>query len=226
MIRARDKKKTLSLGPISDMYHVTDVEALQQAHRDYAESRVLSAHPVEIVHMLYQVAIDNLNAAISHLRNRDHFARSQAVTKAQSAIHELILALDHSVNAPFTRTLSDLYHYSLQQITTGHGKQSEQAFREALSILTTLASAWAEVKKRLCGEEASAQAESSGHQSAVEALRESLNPYSEYSSSLSTSVLVKRLERLSYSAALRASPAATMWAKPKPPFFAIDCARN
>jgi flagellar protein FliS len=171
------------------MYRVMDVETVQQAHRDYAESRVLSAHPVEIVHMLYQVAIDNVNAAISHLRNQDHFARSYAVTKAQSAIHELILALDHSVNAPFTSTLSDLYHYSLQQISQGHGKQSEQAFREALSILTTLAAAWAEVKKRLCGDEGSSPTESAGHPLAVEAPQESQNPYSEYGSSLSTSVL-------------------------------------
>jgi len=170
------------------MYRVMDVETVQQAHRDYTESRILSAHPVEIVHMLYQVAIDNLNAAVSHLRNQDHFARSIAVTKAQSAIHELILALDHSVNAPFTRTLSDLYHYSLQQITQGHGKQSEQAFREALSILTTLASAWAEVKNRLCGDESSLHSEPAGHP-AAEVRQESPNPYAEYSSSLSTSVL-------------------------------------
>jgi flagellar protein FliS len=172
------------------MYRVMDVETVQQAHRDYAESRILSAHPVEVVHMLYQVAIDNLNAAISHLRNRDHFARSYAVTKAQAAIHELILALDHSVNAPFTRTLSDLYHYSLQQITQGHGKQSEAALREALSILTTLAAAWTEVKKRLCGEEgAAAQVESLGHHLAEETRQQSANPYAEYGSSLSTSVL-------------------------------------
>jgi flagellar biosynthetic protein FliS len=168
---------------------VTDVAALQQAHRDYAESQILSAHPVEIVHMLYQVAIDNVNEAIPQLRNRDHFARSRAVTKAQSAIHELLLALDHSVNAPFTDTLSDLYHYCLQQITLGHGKQSEQAFREALSILMTLATAWAEVKKRLCGEEPGlhpGSSEEASSETLYESSRDSANPYSEYGSSLSS----------------------------------------
>ena len=173
------------------MYRVMDLETVQQAHRDYAESQILSAHPVEIVHMLYQVSIDNLNAAITHLRNQDHFARSYAVTKAQSAIHELILALDHSVNAPFTRTLSDLYHYALQQITQGHGKQSEAAFREALSILTTLASAWTDVKNRLCGEEKASHSESADHEVVVETRREAANPYAEYGSSLSASVLAR-----------------------------------
>jgi flagellar protein FliS len=171
-----------------------DVETVQQAHRDYTESRILSAHPVEIVHMLYQVAIDNLNAAVAHLRNRDHFARSYAVTKAQSAIHELVLALDHSVNAPFTRTLSDLYHYALQQINLGHGKQSEQAFREALSILTTLSSAWAEVRKR-SGDAVSpghsAPANSAEEEPAFEPRAEYVNPYAAYGSSLSTSVLAR-----------------------------------
>jgi flagellar protein FliS len=169
-----------------------DVEKVQQAHRDYTESRILSAHPVEIVHMLYQVAIDNLNAALSHLRSQDHFARSYAVTKAESAIHELVLALDHSVNAPFTRTLSDLYHYSLQQINIGHGKQSEKAFREALSIITTLAVAWTEVRRRLGDSAAtldSAPAGASFEEPAFEARSEPPNPYAPYGSTLSNSVL-------------------------------------
>jgi flagellar secretion chaperone FliS len=125
---------------------MTDAQAIRQAHRDYVESQVLSAQPVEIVHLLYQVAMDNLNAAIAHLKNRDAFARSTAVTKAEMAVDELLLALDHSVGAPFTRTLAGLYDYVLQQIIKGHARQSEQAFREALSILSILASAWAEVK--------------------------------------------------------------------------------
>ena len=57
---------------------MTDVQADSQAHRDYLESRILSAHPVEVVHMLYQVAIDSLNAAIACLRTGDNFGRSRA----------------------------------------------------------------------------------------------------------------------------------------------------
>ena len=51
------------------MTGVTDSQTLQRAHRDYQESRILSAHPVEVVHMLYQVAIDNLTAAIANLKS-------------------------------------------------------------------------------------------------------------------------------------------------------------
>jgi flagellar secretion chaperone FliS len=135
-----------------------DSKTLQQVQRSYAEGQVLSAHPVELVHMLYQVAIDNLNAAIAHLKNRDAFARAYAVSKAEEAVGELVMSLDHSVNAPFTHTLSDLYGYVLQRIVDGHARQSEQAFQEALSILTTLADTWAEVKKRVCEADASIEA--------------------------------------------------------------------
>jgi flagellar secretion chaperone FliS len=124
---------------------MTDAQ-MEQAHREYLESRVLSARPIEIVHMLYEVAIDNLNAAISFLESGDAFARARAVTKAQQAVQELMVSLDRSVEAPFTRTLADLYSYVLDCIVKGHGKKSEQAFRDALSVLQTLAGAWAQVK--------------------------------------------------------------------------------
>jgi flagellar protein FliS len=131
-----------SCGGLAICLAMIDPQTLNRAHRDYLESRVLSAHPVEIVQMLYQVAIDNLNAAIAHLKNGDRFARSYAVSRAEEALAELSNALDHSVNATFTRSLADLYDYALRQIIMGHARQSEKPFQEALSILTTLASAW------------------------------------------------------------------------------------
>lgn len=124
------------------------------SYRDYLESRILGAHPVEIVALFYQVAIDNLNQAIAHLASGDHFARSAAVTRAEQAVQELLIALDHSVNAPFTRTSADLYHYVLERIVAGHSRRSEEAFRDALSVLTPLAAAWADLKSRLAEEPA------------------------------------------------------------------------
>jgi flagellar protein FliS len=167
---------------------MTDSQTLQRAHRDYMESRILSAHPVEVVHMLYQVAIDNLNAAIAHLKNEDRPARSYAVTRAEEAVHELVLALDHSVNAPYTHTLASLYGYVLQQIVNGNARQSEQPFWEALSILNTLSSAWAEVKAQVCT--AAALAESNSYvetEQEPEPQMESRGPSTAYSQTLADS---------------------------------------
>jgi flagellar protein FliS len=128
-----------------------DEQLAQQAHRDYLENKVFSAHPVERVQMLYQVAIDSVNTAIARFRDGDIFARGRAVTKAHEAVDELILALDHSARANFTHTLAELYDYVQRQMVAGHCQKSEEAFQKALSVLTTLADAWKEVVARTCG---------------------------------------------------------------------------
>jgi hypothetical protein len=66
-------------------------------------------------------------------------------------VDELNFALDHSVGAGFTRTISELYGYVQRQLVKGHSQKSEQALQEALSVLTTLADAWKEVVARTCG---------------------------------------------------------------------------
>jgi flagellar secretion chaperone FliS len=129
-----------------------DTTTTDRLKRDYLESRILSAHPVEIVAMLYEVAINSLNEAIGHLKTGDRFARSKAVSRAEQAIHELLFALDHSVNAKFSRTSASLYQYALGRIVAGHAQQSEAAFQEALTVLQPLASAWDDLKTQLCEE--------------------------------------------------------------------------
>ena len=132
-----------------------DDHLTQQAHRDYVANRVFSAHPAERVYMLYQVAIDSVNTAIARLKDGDIFARGRAVNKAHEAVDELILALDHSVGANFTKTLAELYDYVQRQLVKGHSQKSEEALREALSVLTTLTDAWKQVVERTCGDRTS-----------------------------------------------------------------------
>jgi flagellar protein FliS len=122
-----------------------------QAYRDYIESRVLSARPVEIVSMLYEVAIDNLNIAIGCLKAGDIFGRSKAVSKAQSAVHELMSALDPKVNASIARNLAELYDYAQRRIIAGHTRRSEQALKDALGVLSTLSEGWAGVRANVMG---------------------------------------------------------------------------
>jgi flagellar protein FliS len=135
------------------MNFVHSPDPVQQAQREYLESRVLSAQPAELVEMLYQVAIQSLRKAIGHLKSGDAMARSAEVTRAQEAVNELMAALDHSVGASFTQTLAALYVYVQQQILKGHAGQSEEAFQRAIGILTTLQEGW----NGVCGEQAKAQ---------------------------------------------------------------------
>jgi len=130
---------------VCDMKFVQSSDPVQQAQRDYLESRVLSAQPAELVEMLYQVAIQSLKKAIGHLKSGDALARAGEVSRAQEAVNELMAALDHSVGASFTQTLASLYAYVQQQILKGHSGPSEDGLQRAIGILSTLEEGWSGV---------------------------------------------------------------------------------
>ena len=128
------------------MNTMPSLDPVQQAQREYLESRILTAQPAELIEMLYQVAIKNLKLAVTHLKADDAMTRSAEVTRAQEAVNELMAALDHSVGAPFTQTLAALYAYVQQEILKGHTGRSEEAFRRAMGILATLEEGWKGVR--------------------------------------------------------------------------------
>jgi flagellar protein FliS len=130
---------------------MTDPKPDSQAYRGYVESRILSAHPVEVVHLLYQVATDNLQTAIACLGSGDIFGRSRAVNKAQGAVYELMAALDPAASESMCRSLAELYDYVQREIITGHTQRSQQAFENALGVLTTLSESWSGVRTSVMG---------------------------------------------------------------------------
>ena len=133
------------------MWCVPDTQPIPQA-RGYLEGQAHSTDPLDVVRALYQVAIESIGNAITHLRDGDATARSRDVTRAEEAVHELSLALDRSVEAPFVRSLADLYAYILDRLVQGHSQKSEAAFRDARAILVTLESAWAGVQAKVHAE--------------------------------------------------------------------------
>ena len=142
-------EKLLNWLGFCDMKFVQSPDPVQQAQRDYLESRVLSAQPAELIEMLYQVAIQSLKKAIDHLKSGDAMARAGEISRAQEAVNELMTALDHSVGASFTQTLASLYAYVQQQILKGHAGPSEEALQRAIGILTTLQEGWSGVCSEL-----------------------------------------------------------------------------
>ena len=139
------REKLLNWLGICDMKFVQSNDPVQQAQRDYLESRVLSAQPAELIEMLYEIAIQSLKKAIGHLKSGDAMARAGEISRAQEAVNELMAALDHSVGASFTQTLASLYAYVQQQILKGHAGPSEDALQRAIGILNTLQEGWSGV---------------------------------------------------------------------------------
>ena len=134
--------------------------------------------------MLYNIALESINSAISRLGDGDVFARGRDVNRAYEAVDELNCALDHSVGASFTRRLSELYAYVQRELLKGHTQKSEQAFREALSVLKTLAVAWDQVVAQTCGgtpEAPRADGELDTTEPASRAMLEFSEPHAAYS---------------------------------------------
>lgn len=138
------------------MVAVRNADQLQRAHREYMESRVLAAQPVVLVEMLYQVAVRALETAIRHLKSGDAMARSKEISRAQEAVNELMRALDPSADVPFTPALAALYAYVQEEILKGHARPSEEALRNALSVLKPLLEGWSGVREQVAPPDAAA----------------------------------------------------------------------
>jgi len=75
----------------------------------YLESRILSADPIELVHILYEHAILAVRDARIHLGAEDIPARSKAVSKAIAIIGELDASLDHKNGGALSQEFARLY---------------------------------------------------------------------------------------------------------------------
>jgi flagellar protein FliS len=119
----------------------------QNAHDAYLESRVLSADPLELVHLLYEAAIAAVREARRHLAEGEIAARSRSITKAFSILQELMAALDHDRGGEIGGRLAQLYDYMERRLLEANFQQADEPLAEVLGLLATLAEAWQGVKR-------------------------------------------------------------------------------
>jgi flagellar secretion chaperone FliS len=120
----------------------------QSVHDTYFEDRVLSASPVELVHMLYQGAIGAVQDARHHLENCKIMERSQAINKACAILMELTAALNHEAGGELASRLAGLYGYMQRRLLEANFQQSDGPLGEILGLLATLDEGWEEIAKQ------------------------------------------------------------------------------
>jgi flagellar secretion chaperone FliS len=116
------------------------------AYDAYLESRVLSADPLELVRILYRVAIDRIREAREHLASGDIAARSKAISVASQALTELSSSLDHQGGGEVSRRLAQLYDYMQWRLVDANFHQTAGPLEEVLGLLTTLSEAWNSIR--------------------------------------------------------------------------------
>ncbi|HEY1205547.1 MAG: flagellar export chaperone FliS [Bryobacteraceae bacterium] len=108
----------------------------------YFESSVLSADPVELVRMLYRGAIEAVEKARQHLRERDIAARSAQLTKAGRIIVELMHSVNKDADPRLSQRLLALYDYMQRRLIRGNLDQADGPLAEVVQLLRTLLEAW------------------------------------------------------------------------------------
>jgi flagellar secretion chaperone FliS len=113
-----------------------------EAQKSYLEGRVLTGRPLELVCVLYELALRAIRQARQHLVAGDRQARGRAVSQAVDTLTELIHALNRNDGSEISRNLFDLYGYMQQSLLKAHASESEQALLEIEGLLVTLLEGW------------------------------------------------------------------------------------
>lgn len=124
---------------------------------NYQGNEVLTADPLKLVELLHRGIIDALAAARVCLQNHDIAGRSRQITKACALISELAHSLDHAKAEDISRSLAQLYDYSIRRLNEANFKQIETPLQEVAELFTTLLSAWQECRVAAAAIPASAE---------------------------------------------------------------------
>jgi flagellar protein FliS len=121
-------------------------------YENYFELKVLSASPLELVTMLYRAAIDSLEDARRSLTSGEMSDRAKSVAKACDVIVELTQSLNHEEGGELSRSLLELYDYTLRRIHESNRNGDDAGFEEAIKLLSTLLEAWQSIENSMPGQ--------------------------------------------------------------------------
>jgi len=111
----------------------------------YQETKLLSASPVQLIHLAYEGAIDAIADARTHLAANRIQERVRSITKVQLILTELQNSLDFSKGGDMSVQLGRLYDYMQRRLTEANFKRIEEPLAEVQGLLETLDGAWKEI---------------------------------------------------------------------------------
>ncbi|SPE42383.1 Flagellar protein FliS [Candidatus Sulfopaludibacter sp. SbA3] len=133
----------------------------------YLETRVLTADPVELIHILYEHALVQIRSARTALQAGDIAGRTKAIGKALEVVGELEGSLDHNAGGSISQNLARLYQYMRRRLVEGNVKKQGGALAEVESLMQTLDEGWSAMRHtespRAISSYAASAADSDGH---------------------------------------------------------------
>jgi flagellar protein FliS len=115
---------------------------LCQLQKTYLEAEVLTASPVRLIEILFDLGMSTIENARACCRNGDIVGRGQLITKAVEILAELTNSLDFDAGGDLAKNYARLYDYCQRRLLEAHIKQSEPMLEEVQSLLGELREAW------------------------------------------------------------------------------------
>ncbi len=112
------------------------------AYTNTIEARVLSSDPVQLIDILYGLAIDAVEGARRAHTEGDVLERGRYILKAFHVLVELQNSLDFEKGGEISRNYARIYEYCQRRILAGHTTASDACFVEVISLLADMKDAW------------------------------------------------------------------------------------
>ncbi|MCC6263791.1 MAG: flagellar export chaperone FliS [Bryobacterales bacterium] len=114
----------------------------QSPEQLYLESRIYTATPEELVHILYETALEATLRGIEAVEAGDIETRARAITKASSCVMELAGSLNVEAGGELGIRLAVLYEYLLHELLEANVHQSAAPLRDCERVLRSLLEGW------------------------------------------------------------------------------------
>ena len=118
-------------------------------HNRYTEDRILSASPLELIQILYDLALDRVEAARLHLAQGKIEERTQAITKILDILAQLILSLNTQEGGAASSDRMAIYHHLEVRLLKANAEASDEILAEVEKTFQALSANWRGVAELL-----------------------------------------------------------------------------
>ena len=117
----------------------------RQGYAAYANNKISTASPADLVLMLYEGAIKFCNIAIVAIEQNDVEKAHNNIVKVQRIIEEFQITLDYKYAT--AKDFNEVYTYLLMRLRDANMKKDIEILEEVLKHLRTMRDTWKEVMR-------------------------------------------------------------------------------
>lgn len=118
------------------------LNALNQYKKVGLHSGVESASPHRLIQMLFEGALEKIQAAKTHIANNEIAGKGEQISWAISIIDGLRVSLDKSAGGEIAENLDMLYDYMSRRLLEANLHADVSMLDEVTGLITEIKSAW------------------------------------------------------------------------------------